>query len=45
VAKRHELKPPKPDHHGQQKWMFGVSHPEEWRENNVGTQRLVPRGS
>jgi hypothetical protein len=39
VAKRHELQAPKLDHRGQRKWMFGVNHPEEWRENNVGTQR------
>jgi hypothetical protein len=32
VAKGHELQTPKPDHRGQQKWTFGVSHPEEWRE-------------
>jgi hypothetical protein len=42
VAKRHELQAPKPDHHGQQKWTFGVSHPEKWRENDVGTQRPLP---
>jgi hypothetical protein len=30
VAKRHELQAPKPDHRGQRKWMFGVSHLEEW---------------
>jgi hypothetical protein len=42
VAKRHELQAPKPDHHGQQKWTFRVSHPEEWRENDVGTQRPLP---
>jgi hypothetical protein len=39
VAKRHELQAPKPDHRGQRKWMFGVSHPEEWRENDVRMQR------
>jgi hypothetical protein len=37
MAKRHELQAPKPDHHGQRKWMFRVSHPEEWQENDVGT--------
>jgi hypothetical protein len=42
MAKRHELQAPKLDHRGQRKWMFGVSHPEEWRENNVGTQRPLP---
>jgi hypothetical protein len=42
VAKRHELQAPKPDHRGQWKWMFGVSHPEEWRENDVGTQCPLP---
>jgi hypothetical protein len=42
MAKRHELQAPKPDHRGQRKWMFGVSHLEEWRENNVGTQRPLP---
>jgi hypothetical protein len=39
VAKRHELQAPKPDHCGQREWTFGVSHPEKWRENDVGTQR------
>jgi hypothetical protein len=29
VAKRHELQAPKPDHRGQQKWTFGVSHLEK----------------
>jgi hypothetical protein len=42
VAKGHELQAPKPDHRGQRKWTFGVSHPEEWRENDVGTQRPLP---
>jgi hypothetical protein len=42
MAKRHELQAPKPDHCGQRKWMFRVSHLEEWRENNVGTQRPLP---
>jgi hypothetical protein len=42
VAKRHELQASKPDHRGQQKWTFGVSHPEEWQENDVGTQRPLP---
>jgi hypothetical protein len=42
VAKRHELQAPKPDHCGQRKWTFGVSHLEEWRENDVGTQRPLP---
>jgi hypothetical protein len=42
VAKRHELQTPKPDHCGQRKWMFRVSHPEEWRENDVGTQWPLP---
>jgi hypothetical protein len=42
VAKRHELQAPKPDHRGQQEWTFGVSHPEKWRENDVGTQRPLP---
>jgi hypothetical protein len=37
MAKRHELQAPKPDNRGQRKWMFWVSHPEEWRENDVGT--------
>jgi hypothetical protein len=37
MTKRHELQAPKPDHRGQQEWMFGVSHLEEWRENDVGT--------
>jgi hypothetical protein len=37
MAKRHELQTPKPDHRRQRKWTFGVSHPEKWRENNVGT--------
>jgi hypothetical protein len=39
VAKGHELQASKPDHCGQQEWMFGVSHPEKWWENDVGTQR------
>jgi hypothetical protein len=42
VAKRHELQAPKPDHRGQRKWTFGASHPEKWRENDVGTQRPLP---
>jgi hypothetical protein len=29
VAKRHELQTPKPDHRGQRKWTFGVSHLEK----------------
>jgi hypothetical protein len=29
MAKRHELQAPEPDHRGQRKWTFGVSHPEE----------------
>jgi hypothetical protein len=33
---------PKPDHRGQREWTFGVSHPEKWRENDVGTQRPLP---
>jgi hypothetical protein len=37
VAKRHELQTPKPDHRGQRERTFGVSHPEKWRENDVGT--------
>jgi hypothetical protein len=55
VAKRHELQTPKPDHRGQRKWTFGVSHPEKWRENGVwhvasptwraNCRRLVLRGS
>jgi hypothetical protein len=39
VAKGHELQTPKPDLHGQRKWTFGVSHSEEWRESDAGTQR------
>jgi hypothetical protein len=42
VAKRHELQAPKPDHRGQRERTFGVSHPEKWRENDVGTQRPLP---
>jgi hypothetical protein len=42
MAKRHELEAPKPDHRGQQKWTFGVSHLEKWWENDVGTQRPLP---
>jgi hypothetical protein len=42
MAKRHELQAPKPDHRGQREWTFRVSHPEKWRENNVGTQRPLP---
>jgi hypothetical protein len=42
VAKRHELQVPKLDHRGQREWMFGVSHLEKWRENDVGTQRPLP---
>jgi hypothetical protein len=37
VAKRHELQAPKLDHHGQRERTFGVSHPEKWQENDVGT--------
>jgi hypothetical protein len=29
VAKRHELQAPKPDHRGERKRMFRVSHPEK----------------
>jgi hypothetical protein len=39
IAKRHELQTPKPNHRGQRKWMFRVSHPKEWRERDVDTQR------
>jgi hypothetical protein len=39
IAERHELQAPKPDHRGQRKWTFGVSHPKKWRENDVDTQR------
>jgi hypothetical protein len=39
VAKGHELQAPKLDHCGQWKWTLGVSHPEEWRESDAGTQR------
>jgi hypothetical protein len=42
MAKRHELQAPKPDRRGERKWTFGVSHLEEWRENDVGTQRPLP---
>jgi hypothetical protein len=42
VAKRHELQTPKPDHRGQREWAFGVSHPEKWQENGVGTQLPLP---
>jgi hypothetical protein len=42
VAKRHELQTPKPDHRGQRERTFGVSHPEKWWENDVGTQRPLP---
>jgi hypothetical protein len=35
IAKRHELQASKPDHRGQRKWTFGVSHPEKWWENDV----------
>jgi hypothetical protein len=42
VAKGHELQAPKLDHHGQREWTFGVSHPEKWRENDVGAQRPLP---
>jgi hypothetical protein len=42
VAMGHELQAPKLDHRGQQEWMFGVSHPKKWRENDVGTQRPLP---
>jgi hypothetical protein len=38
IAKGHELQAPKLDHRGQRKWMFGVSHPEKWWENDVNTQ-------
>jgi hypothetical protein len=39
VAQGHELQSPKPDHRGQRKWTFGVSHPEEWQESDVGTEQ------
>jgi hypothetical protein len=42
VAKRHELQTPKPDHRGQRERAFGVSHPEKWWENGVGTQLPLP---
>jgi hypothetical protein len=42
MAKRHELQTPKPDHRGQRERTFGVSHPEKWRENDVGMQRPLP---
>jgi hypothetical protein len=42
MTKRHELQAPKPDHRGPQEWMFGVSHLEEWWENDVGTQCPLP---
>jgi hypothetical protein len=42
VAERHELQAPKPDHHGQRKWTFGISHLEKWQENDVDTQRPLP---
>jgi hypothetical protein len=42
VAKGHELQAPKPDHRGQREWMFRVSHPEKWQENDFGTQRPLP---
>jgi hypothetical protein len=30
VAEGYELQTLKPDHRGQRKWMFRVSHPEKW---------------
>jgi hypothetical protein len=42
VAKRHELQTPKLDHRGQREQTFRVSHPEKWRENDVGTQCPLP---
>jgi hypothetical protein len=55
VAKRHELQAPKPDHRGQRKWTFRVSHPEKmagkrcWHATSptwrANCRRLVPRGS
>jgi hypothetical protein len=42
AAKRHELQAPKPDHRGQRKWTFRVSHPKKWQENDVGMQRPLP---
>jgi hypothetical protein len=39
IAKGHELQTPRPDLHGQRKWTFGVSHSEEWRESDAGTQQ------
>jgi hypothetical protein len=42
MAKGHELQAPKPDHRGQRELTFGVSHPEKWREDDVGTQRPLP---
>jgi hypothetical protein len=42
MDKRHELQTPKPDHRGQRERTFGVSHPEKWWENDVGTQRPLP---
>jgi hypothetical protein len=38
IAKGHELQTPKPDHSSQQKWTFGVNHPEKWWESDVGMQ-------
>jgi hypothetical protein len=37
VAKGHELQTSEPDHHGQRKWTFEVSHPKEWQESDAGT--------
>jgi hypothetical protein len=42
VAKRHELQTPKLDHRGQRERVLRVSHPGKWRENDVGTQLLLP---
>jgi hypothetical protein len=42
MAKRHELQTPKLDHRGQREQTFGVSHPEKWWENDVGTQHPLP---
>jgi hypothetical protein len=39
VTEGHELQTPKLDHRSQRKWTFGVSHPEEWWENDVDTRR------
>jgi hypothetical protein len=42
VAEGHELQTSEPDHRCKRKWMFGVSYPEKWQENDVDMQLPLP---